>query len=191
MNLEEKYRLIFFNYLYNLIDLKKYENYLEEHGIEYITNENIMCPEEIVCRKYSKYFYLLNVVDINNLTFREIDILKKINIDDINNDNVKQFLEKTYKRVLFTDEGEIYYGPMMNDDFKAKSTDIALGIKYDELGFTKGVLKDMDVVDTQSDEVRKIINEIENNCKEYPIRIIQYNEIYEALNGDDFIFKKM
>ena len=191
MNLEKKYRLLFFKYLFDLINLSEYEKYLVDNNVEYITNEIIMCDEEIICSKYSKYFYLLNEIDTSRLNSNEIEFLTKITIDNISDDNVKKFLEDTYKRVLFNDEKDIYYGPMKNEKFKAKSNEIALGFKFDEFGFSKGVLKEEDEIDEKTELVDKTILEIEDKFKEYSIRIIKYNELYEKLNSDNEVLKKI
>ena len=186
MFLEEKYRLLFFKYLCILIDINKYEMSLIDNGVEYINDKNIMCREELTCSKYSKYFYLLNKVDITKLNVDELNYLQTYNADESITEDIIRFLESTYTRVLLSDVGDIYYGPMMNDDFKAKSTDIVLGIKFDEFGLSRGILKDIDDSEKQSMEVSKIVELIENN-NNIPIRVIKYNELFERLNDDNTI----
>ena len=62
----EKYRLLFFRYLYEKLNLNEVESFLKENKIENIVKEELMCDEEIMCRHYSKYFYLLNTLFIES-----------------------------------------------------------------------------------------------------------------------------
>ena len=143
-----------------------------------------MCPEEIICSSFSKYFYLLNAVDLTGLSEQEINYLQSVNYDAMD-DTLKRFLEQTYQRVLLTSDGDIYYGPMMDEEFLAQTTNVVLGIKYDEFGFAKGELKDIETVDENLLKVAGIISEIETQFKKYGIKIIKYNELFEYLNHDD------
>lgn len=179
--MEDKYRILFFRYLYDKLDLKDKEDYLEKMNIEYISNEKWMCEEERVCFKYSKYFYLLNKVNILKLNKSEVEFLKKVNVNSELNDALIKFLEATYKRVLFSDivNQYIYYGPH-SDSYKAKNNEIVLGIKRDEFGFSFGKIKERSIIEEKNRILDEVVNNIEKTSN-MNVRIIKYNEIYEKM----------
>ena len=186
--MEEKYRLLFFKYLYELLNLDKYEKELEDNKIDYIKNKELMCDEEIICSIVSKYFYLLNEVDLIGLTEEEKNTLNSIDANNLD-DTAKSFLEHSYNKVLLNSSSseDIYYGPFMNQNFKAKNDEIALGIKFDEFGFVNGVLKKIEEIDRNDSIISDLIDRIEKSSNNHKLRIIKYNEIYKKLNEDNAI----
>ena len=183
--MEEKYRKLFFKYIYDLLNLQEYEEELVGANIEYIDKENIMCAEEIICSKISKYFYLLNEVDLSSLTDDEKAYLNIIH-DDIVDENVIKFLQDTYERVLLnhSPNSKTYYGPLMNPDFEADNDAVAIGIKYNAYGLAKGYKKEIEQIESEDKIVLDIMKRIEESSK-IKIKLIRYDELYEFLNRND------
>ena len=176
----DNYRILFFRYLYEKLNLKEIEDYLEKNNINYIDNDNLMCNEEKICFHYSKYFYLLNDINFELLNSEGIAYLKSINKDSFLDSNIINFLESTYKRVLFNNFGK-YYGPH-SDQYYVNGDYIVLGIKFDELGFASRNIKTRKEIENNNNIVDSIISKIENNLN-YKIKIIKYNELFEKHNG--------
>ena len=183
--MNEKYRKLFFKYLFNLLNLKEYEEELIKENIEYIDREDIMCYEEVICSKISKYFYLLNEVNLDVLTEEETKYLNIIH-DDIIDDNVISFLKKTYEKVLLNHSlnTKTYYGPFMNPNFEANNDAIAIGIKYNVYGLAKGYKKEIEQMNREDKIVFDIMKRIEDSSK-LKVKVIRYDELYEFLNRND------
>lgn len=146
--MKEKYRLLFFKYIYYLCELQKYEKDLISEKIEYIKDKKLMCIEEKECYYVSKYFYLLNSINIDNLNLEEKEFLEKIDSHLIDK-SVVNFLEETYSKVLISKNasGKLYYGPFMEQQYEAAADDIVLGLKYDVYGLAKGSEKTVEQVE--------------------------------------------
>ncbi len=189
--MEEKYRLLFFKYLYDLLDLKKIEDELKSRNVDCVNDENQMCEEEKTCSACSKYFYLLNEINLKRLSSEELDYLNQINEETPNND-IQLFLEKTYQRVLLESSlnNKVYYGPFMNPRFEADSDSIAIGIKYEQFGLLSGNRKKHDEILNGNRVVIDIMKKVESLSTKYKLKLIEYNELYEALNRNDS-FKRM
>ena len=181
--MQEKYRVLFFKYIYELLELNKYENELIKNNISYIDKENLMDEKEKICLKYSKYFYLLNEINFELLKEEEIEYLENINNEELTNE-VISFLKKTYGRVLLynSPNEKTYYGPFMNPRFEVDSDGIGIGLKFEEFGLVNGPRKNLESLRKDSKIIEKIINEIENKQIGIKFKILKYNEMYEPLN---------
>ena len=179
-----KYRIIFFRYLYKLLKLNIAEEYLTNHNIMHIDDENIMSDEEKICHKYAKYFYLLNEINVANLSKEETDYLNSINLDSEIDKDIETFLTKTYNKVLFSNSvGEtIYYGPH-SSRFSVSDNVIAIGFKRNEFGFGNGSLLEYDETEKQNTIVDDVIKVIEENSS-LDIKILKYNELFEKLKSN-------
>lgn len=180
--MSESYRVLFFRYLYDKLKLKVIEDYLEKNNIEYINNEKLMSEEEKLCHPYSKYFYLLNEIDLSPLNNEEKDYFNNIKVDNVMDNQLTIFLETTAKRVFFSHLSELnrYYGPI-SDSYYVNGDYIVLGLKYNELGFATGKIKTRGEIEYNMKIINDIIKKIENN-NVYKIKVIKYNELFEKLN---------
>ena len=178
----DKYRLIFFRYIYDKLNLKEVERYLESNSIEYIINNALMCKEEKLCYNYSKYFYLLNNIDFSLLTKDELDYFNSINENSIIDNKMIDFLEKSYYKVFFGNPNftEKHYGPSSNS-YYVKGDCIVLGLKYNELGFSTGKIKTRLEIENNNKIIVDVIEKIESN-KNYQVKVLKYNELFEKLN---------
>lgn len=179
--MEEKYRLLLFKYLYNELNLHIVESLLVKNNIHYITSELQMCREEKICYMCSKYFYLLNKIDVNYLNDLEIEFLNSVNESDSIDDKIINFLNDTIPNVLFKNaEGkDIYYGPH-SKNYLSKDNTIVLGLKYDEFGFAEGKIKKRSEIEKNDIIITNILSFIHNATK-YKIQVILYNELFEKL----------
>ncbi len=177
--MEEKYRKVFFRYLFKILDLKNIEDYLISNGINYITSENNMCNEEKSCYAYSKYFYLLNEINLLMLNNEEMMYLRVMKSDDDLNERTINFINNTYKKVVFSDStGKNKYYGAISENFMAKDNQIVLGLKRDEMGFAAHKLKKVKEIQNDNVVIKKIIEKIEkNSC--FDIKVIKYNELFE------------
>lgn len=177
----EKYRVLLFRYLFKKIKLNVAEEYLKNKNLQYIENEELMCKEQKSCCKYSKYFYLLNKININFLTRKERDFLNNVDENAIIDNDVITFLENTYHKLLFWDSSglNIYYGPH-SSNYAVNDKDIVIGLKYDEFGFATKKLKKIKDIE-ENKEILKDVQKCLVNLSQLNVRIIVYNELYEKL----------
>ncbi len=185
-DLEDKYRALAFAFFSSRINLPKYERFLMDHHIEYIEKTSIMCHEEIVCSRISKYFYLLNRVHLDSLTPQEAEYLQNADADSDEREN-SEFIRNTYLKVLKSrsPNSSVFYGPFMNPRFQADHDAIAIGLKYNVYGLAAGYKKELEQIDKEDALVKQMIHEIESAAKPYKIKIIRYDELYEFLNRND------
>lgn len=180
----DKYIVLFFRYLYKFLRLNIAEEYLVNKGIVHIDDENLMCDEEKLCRKYSKYFYLLNEINMDNLSAEEISFLNSISIDSEINPTIENFLTNTYKKVLFSNStGEKkYYGPH-SSRFEASDDVIAIGFKRNEFGFGNGSLLEYDDTEKNNSIIDDVLKVIKDKST-LNIAILKYNELFEKMKNN-------
>ena len=177
--MKEKYRVIFFRYLYQKLKLEEIEKKLVDNNIGFVTSESQMCDEEKTCYKYSKYFYLLNDIKVSKLNNTEKHFLELIHDDTSLNERIENFLESTYQNILFDNiiGKDKYYGPPI-DTYMAKTNQIVIGFKRDEMGFAAHKLKTRKQIEDDDKIIKEIIEELEKN-KQFNIKIITFNELFE------------
>lgn len=175
----EKYRVLFFRYLYQKLKLNEIEDYLINNKINCITNVNNMCEEEKICSKYSKYFYLLNDIELFMLNEDELMYLRRVREDSELTEKLIEFLNNTYEKVMLSDSrGKNKYYGAMSDSFMAKDNQIVLGLKRDEMGFSAHKLKTMEEMKHDDIIIKEVIEKIEKNSV-FDIKVIKYNELFE------------
>ncbi len=178
--MEEKYRKIFFRYLFRILDLKNLEDYLMSNGINYIASENNMCNEEKTCYAYSKYFYLLNEINLLMLNEEEMMYLRVIKSDGDLSERTINFIKNTYRKVMFSNSrGRNKYYGAISESFMAKDNQIVLGLKRDEMGFSAHKLKTMEEIQHDDIIISQVIKKIEENKYNIDIKVITYNELFE------------
>ena len=176
----EKYRVLFFRYLYQELKLNEIEDYLMSNGINYIASENNMCNEEKTCYDYSKYFYLLNDINLLMLNEEEMMYLRVIKSDGDLSERTINFIKNTYKKVLFSNaRGRNKYYGAISESFMAKDNQIVLGLKRDEMGFAAHKLKKMEEIQHDDIIISQVIKKIEENKYNFDIKVITYNELFE------------
>ena len=175
----DKYRIIFFRYLYKKLDMEEIEEYLISNNVGYISDEKLMCYEEKICHRYAKYFYLLNDIDLSMLKEDELAVLRKIKEDDMIDNKIIDYLEKTYQKVFFSDSRGLnkYYGAI-SPLYMAKDNQIVLGFKRDEMGFANHKLKKRNEMEHDDIVINEVIKRIHNTLN-MDVKVIIYNELFE------------
>ena len=173
--MSDKYKTLFFNYIYNKLNLNSIENELLSNGIQPIDQvDNI-----------SKYFGLLNNVNEEVLTG---DLLEKYKyymsmeidnlVSDEMRDEVNNFLESTYRLLLFRDSSNpyYYYGPI-NYSYMAPYDSVVLSFYYNEFGTEESYsdewhYKNMSLIVDMANNIQEKIGP-SNSMK---VSVIMYNE---------------
>ena len=181
--MKEKYRTLFFRYIYEKLNLAEIEEELKNNKIECITNESLMCEEEKICSRYSKYFYLLNTVNLMSLTGKELEYLDLIDINCFIDSSVISFLEETALKTLFNSQPIPIKYHNLNLDYYYSEHYFILGLKYDELGFATGKLKTRREIENNDVLIDELIKKIEGNSK-FKIKIMIFNELFERLSNN-------
>ena len=173
--MENKYRRLFFKYFYDSLQLNKVEELFKKQGIKKIINDKLNN-----CFGISDYFYLLNEVNLNNLTEDEYKYLDNIDINNCDLNDLISYLIATYKKVLFpkTSDDYVYYGPMTYD-YMAPSDAIVIGVRYDKYGFDSGDRLTLEQVDSNEEVLCDILNGVqEENYDKIKVAFIRYHEFY-------------
>ena len=186
--MKDKYRIQFFKNLYDSLELGKYEEALKSGGVQPVSEAaqaKAMSSEEIMCRQISKYFYLLNDVNIEALTPEELKYLEGINSETPASE-VASFLKDTYGRVLFSqdDSDKVYYGPLKDPGYEADKDDIAIGLKYDCFGLSYETIRSEDEIKAAEETAKNIAKQIQENSP-IKIRVITYNELFEMISKEN------
>lgn len=179
----DNYKYIFFKYIYEKLKLKDVEKQLIE--------ENVNSLNVVTDDKYdiiSKYFFLLNRVDIEKLSDEQLEKFHKYFSKDIRDFNevetkeVIQFIEETYSLMLFPDTTSkyVYYGPI-DDNYICPKDAIALGLYYDAFG-------DYDDFELEN-KLASIINYIQFDLTKnmnYKVAVIPFNQMTLNNNFNKF-----
>ena len=178
--MKEKYGKLFFEYIYNKLQLDKVEALFEKQGIRKLENSEF--NNEL---NASKYFYMLNKINIERLSNEEVQFLNTISLADNEfNQKIEEFLLKTYQKVLFSDnaQGYLYYGPE-SSAYVAPSKAIAIGVYYDKYGFSSGNRLTLEEVDANEDVLCNVLNDIQkNNYDKIMVAFIRYNEFFGKIH---------
>lgn len=180
----DNYKYVFFKELYNSLKLKNLEQKL--------INENIKPLDIIEGDKYkiiSNFFFLLNDVNLENLSKKQLSKFYEYFSKDINllskheMDEIIDFVRETYSLVLFptTNQQYIYYGPI-NDNYICPRDAIAIGLYYNAFG----CYDDFEL----ENKLASIINYIQFDLAKgsnYKISVIPFNQISLANEYDNFI----
>ncbi len=179
-DLVSNYRLLYFKYIYDKLNLKEIEEYLINNKINYIIDEKLMSKEELICSKNSKYFYLLNDISFDLLNEKELSYLKNVNVDNNINEEVINFLEQTYKKVFFNNPRNLdkYYG-IVSEFYHINGEYIVLGFKFEELGFVSKIMKKRKEIEEINLIIDDVIKKIESNNL-LALKVFKYNELFDA-----------
>lgn len=127
------YKYLFFKKVYYDLQLNLVEKSIEDKSIKSL---NVISNDGYTI--FSHYFFLLNNVNIDNLTdeqLKEFHLYFSKDIDTITDDEINKinaFIDNTYKLLLFPkgDEKYVYYGPI-SDDHMCPRDSIVFGLYYD------------------------------------------------------------
>lgn len=185
-NLNLKYRKIFNNYIINQLELKKYDRSILESELRFkkISKEK-MDMYQLLSENELNFLYIRNDIYIENLNPDEINTLKKIEYGSFLSEDIMEYVEKTFSKVIIHEKedeeiGQIkFFGPYTSK-YMAPNNSIVIGIRYNDY-YTNGLddknwsilrEKQLDFLD---DLKNRIINEQKNKIKN-EIFIIHYND---------------
>lgn len=173
--MEEYLKKMIFNIIYDELNLKEVEEVLINKGVKFK-------KLSIVDSGISKYFTLLNDVDLNSFLDSELNEIKTCyEISKLGNDGMtpklKQILKNNILKILIpkTDEQYLYWGPM-NFQYMAPSKSIVLAFNY--LAFDYDKQDEFEIYNLCAEKMNDIQNK--NRSKfGVPIAIIMYDETFE------------
>ena len=136
MNELDNYKYLFLKDIYSALNLYSVEQQLLADRVKplnIVNNENYAL--------ISKYFFLLNNVNITNLSSDQLEKFHFYFSRDINKlsaqelINAKKFIDETYDIILFpkTEDKCVYYGPI-SDNYICPRDAIVFGLYYDAFG---------------------------------------------------------
>ena len=183
-----KYRQLFTEFLIKKLNLKEYDNIIGNSNLNIpVTPEENMDIYQYFSSNILKYVYVRNNIYIERLTQEEIEYLKKIDSLEIgNNTDVLNFINSTYKKVIFEDVSKnkekhtIMFGPD-SKDYLSSNYSVVIGLRYDEFYDEPEETNDKwEELYYQrelfiSNVIKKMENDL-NNILETPISILWYNE---------------
>lgn len=185
--MSEKYKYMFLKYIYEKLDLKSIESNVEQQGINFLDYKIEGLFPEI-----SKYFNLANSVDDSRLS---PDLKEKYNDyfslpietlnEEKNRNEIFDFLEKTYKLMLFPniEENFCFYGPI-NYNYVAPRDCVVLGFNYyefdiEENNFDKIYENREEFICDQLNYIQEVLSEKAG----INVAVLKYNEFVKK-NAD-------
>ena len=179
--MEERYKYEFLKFICEKLKLDVIEKEIEKNEISYIdTDIRGLYPD------LSKYFSLVNNVDISRLTKEMKDKYEyyfSLSHEEIVSNNlqneVNEFLENSYKLVLFpnVEEKFYFYGPI-NYNYVAPRDSIVLGFNYCEFNIPE---ENFDELHSKQDGyICDLLNYIQERLAPqagYNVAVLKYNEI--------------
>ena len=179
--LKNNYYNLLYNYINSKVNLKNYDDSLLNSNLNYIKLEkDQMDIYQYVFSDKLNYFYIRNDLYIGNLTEEERNFLNEKR-DDLSNEEVSQFIEKTLNRILTLNKktNHIVLGPISNQ-YMVESGTLVIGVRYDE--FNLGGMTDEEWNrnhELQESDIYCIMLSLEQELRkkiEFPCQVIQYND---------------
>lgn len=175
-----KYKNLFGKYLMELLPLEQIDTNMKKSKLNFVPiKEEDKDFYQMTSPLNLDYIYIRNNFYIEKLSKEDLDILRsRENLDD----ETREFLKRTYLSVInpYDDSRVIFYGPE-NGKHLCDSTDVVLGIRYDE--FVDTELSDAEF-QTRFIEQLKLISQIQTVLEIVALEklgskltTIQYNEV--------------
>lgn len=176
------YKKLFENYLKEKLPLQLIDDNMKKSDLKFVPiKEEDMDFYQISSTMGLDYIYLRNNLYIEKLNKEDLELLSTLETYD---DKAKDFINRTYLTVINPYENDekriMFYGPE-NGKHLCDSTDVVLGIRYDEFEpngmgdeeFQKNFLEQLRLI-AQVSTLLEIAspNELGSNVK-----VIQYNEL--------------
>ena len=196
LNIYSLYMNYFLKFLIKKINLQEYDNLLKVNNPVFIPLKDNMDIYQLISKNLLEYFYIRNNIYLSRLNNVELEYLRNkiLNNDLIFDENTFNFIDLTYKRLIFevinddpNIKGKINYGPNLESDlYYAPNNGLILGIRYDE--FNLGGMNEEEWFlnrINQKEYIKKVIIQIENeveNKLNIPCKIIEYDQYSVELN---------
>lgn len=173
LKLYSLYNSLLIQYLIKKYNLKLYDQMIQESNRDFKKVDiKDMDIYQYTSSKYLDYLYIRNNIYIERLSNEELLYLDTLK--ETLNSNGEQFIENTYKKVIFND-GYTMYGPD-NSKFLKKSNSIILGLRCKGIELENND-EDTDKFLIQKQYLKLFIPELSrqlNNRKLDDIEIIEY-----------------
>ena len=177
----KKYKLLLDSFLNSKLNIKSFDEELQKSNLDF---RKIDSEEKDFYQSNSSldssFVYLRNNLYLDKLSNEDLDKVYSLNEEDIKslNDELVNFMLKTYKDVICGGEGFISYGPNSEDYWKP-SNSIVFGFRYNE--YPEDV--DDEVFDDYNySQIQFLSSFLDNKSKEYSsilgekVEFIWYNE---------------
>lgn len=183
LNIYSLYRKFYTEYIYNTLDLKKYESKLKASGLQF---KGINDKNKDFFQRFSneilEYFFIRNILYIDELNNEEIDELRLRVIEKkyIFDEKAEKLIEETYKKVLKRnniEDSEIIRG-IVCENYLIKEGTLILGMRYNS--FTENGLSGSKWLDDYISKLKfleDLFLEIKKDVTEkllIPVEILRY-----------------
>ena len=177
-----KYKKLFEEYLKEKLPLELIDDNMKKSDLKFVPiKKDDMDFYQITSTMGHSYIYLRNNLYIEKLSKEDLEYLSK---KDKLDDDAKEFIKRTYLTVINPYENDekriIFYGPE-NEKHLCDSTDVVLGIRYNEFetngmsdeDFQKNFLEQLRLIA----QVSTLLEIASPNELGSEVKVIQYNEL--------------
>lgn len=133
--LVNRYKDFFGKYLMELLPLEQIDNNMKNSKLNYVPiKDDDKDFYQITSLLPLTYIYIRNNFYIEKLSKEDLDVLRS---KDSYDDEVREFIKRTFLSVInpYDDKEVVFYG-IENKDCLCNSTDVVLGVRYDEFAET-------------------------------------------------------
>ena len=190
LELYSAYSYFFREYIIDKLELKKYDEKLTNSNLNYlkVKDENMDIYQDF-SKDALNYFYIRNNLYVERLTLGEKEYVyrKFVTNDNIMSDKMINFIENTYKKVIFeniNNDGQlcdINYGPdTLMYMYCAPNNALIIGVRYDDFNLNGQTDEEWDANRRkQLDYLFGLMENLENdsnNKVNIPVVCIKYDE---------------
>lgn len=166
------YSYFFRKYIIDKLDLKKYDENLTNSNLNYlkVKDENMDIYQDF-SKDVLNYFYIRNNLYVERLTLEEKEYVYKkfVTNDNVMSDKMINFIENTYKKVIFENINnngqlcDINYGPD-NPMYCAPNDSLIIGVRYDDFNLNGQTDEEWDINrQKQFDYLFEVMKNLEND----------------------------
>lgn len=175
LKLYKLYNNLLVQYLIKKYDLNLYDKMIQNSKRNFKkVDTNDMDIYQYVSSKYLDYLYIRNNIYIEKLSQEELLYLSSTK--ELLDSNNEQFIEKTYKKVIFENEYTMY-GPD-NSKYLKKPNTLIIGLRYKSIDLNNDSDNELDNFLSQQQYLKLFIPELSrqlNNRNLDSIEVIEYN----------------
>lgn len=175
LKLYKLYNNLLVQYLIKKYNLNLYDEMIQNSKRNFKkVDTNDMDIYQYVSSKYLDYLYIRNNIYIEKLSQEELLYLSSTK--ELLDSNNEQFIEKTYKKVIFENEYTMY-GPD-NSKYLKKPNTLIIGLRYKSIDLNNDSDNELDNFLSQQQYLKLFIPELSrqlNNRNLDSIEVIEYN----------------
>lgn len=175
LKLYKLYNNLLVQYLIKKYDLNLYDKMIKDSNRLFTkVDTNDMDIYQYVSSKYLDYLYIRNNIYIEKLSQEELLYLSSTK--ELLDSNNEQFIEKTYKKVIFENEYTMY-GPD-NSKYLKKPNTLIIGLRCKSIDLNNGSDDELDNFLSQQQYLKLFIPELSRQLNDRnldSIEVIEYN----------------